>query len=43
MATLLSDTPEFDFGAPIKTELKGLPGIHAVIPMGQSSDVLRSA
>ncbi len=33
VAALLSDNPEFDFGASVNTELKGLPGTHTVIPM----------
>ena len=33
VAALLSDNPEFGFGPPVNSELKGLPGVHAVIPM----------
>lgn len=33
VAALLSDNPEFEFGTPVNTQLKGLPGTHAVSPM----------
>lgn len=33
VAALLSDGTEFEFGAPVNTELKGIPGIHTVTPL----------
>ena len=33
VAALLSDDPQFEFGMPINSELKGLPGTHSTVPM----------
>jgi adenylate cyclase len=33
VSALLADLPEFEFGAPLQTELKGLPGVHQVVPL----------
>jgi class 3 adenylate cyclase len=33
VAALLGDTPEFEFGAPVETVLKGLDGMHSVLPL----------
>jgi class 3 adenylate cyclase len=33
MMALLSDLPEFDFGAPFDTELKGLSGVHQLVKL----------
>ena len=34
VSALLADVPEFEFGTPLDTELKGLPGIHQVVQLG---------
>jgi hypothetical protein len=33
VAALLGDNPEFEFGAPVETVLKGLEGMHSVLPL----------
>lgn len=35
VSALLADIPEFRFGTPFDTELKGLPGVHQVVPLEQ--------